>query len=89
MTQFGPPPFPGPVIEANPAVLDSRRGNRGNRRFTPALRFHRLTPLFDPVVALGAREKETGNSLKVPYVHVWRMENGKAKRVQLLTDTPA
>jgi uncharacterized protein len=44
----------------------------------------------DTLVVLGHSEgtaKETGNSFKVPYVHVWRMEDGKAKRVQLLTDT--
>ena len=44
----------------------------------------------DTVVVLGHAEgtgKETGESFKVPYVHVWRMEGGKAKRVQLLTDT--
>ena len=44
----------------------------------------------DTDVVLGHSEgtaKETGNSFKVPYVHVWRMEGGKAKRVQLLTDT--
>jgi ubiquinone/menaquinone biosynthesis C-methylase UbiE len=29
-----------------------------DRRFIPALRFHRLTPLFDPVVALAARERK-------------------------------
>ena len=27
-------------------------------RFIPALRFHRLTPLFDPVVAIAARERK-------------------------------
>jgi hypothetical protein len=27
------------------------------------------------------------NDLKVPFVHVWRMSDGKVKRGQLLTDT--
>jgi uncharacterized protein len=44
----------------------------------------------DTVVVLGhmeGRAKNTGNEFKVPYVHIWRMENGKAKRSQVLTDT--
>ncbi len=44
----------------------------------------------DTVVVLGHAEgkaKASGQQIKVPYVHVWRMEGGKAKRVQLLTDT--
>jgi ketosteroid isomerase-like protein len=44
----------------------------------------------DTVVVLGHAEgqaKPTGTDIKVPYVHVWRMEGGKGKRVQLLTDT--
>ena len=44
----------------------------------------------DTVVVLGhteARAKSTGRDVKVPFVHVWRFEGGKAKRVQLLTDT--
>ena len=44
----------------------------------------------DTVVVLGHAEgqaKPTGKGIKVPYVHVWRMEGGKGKRVQLLTDT--
>ena len=31
--------------------------------------------------------KSTGNEFKVPFVHVWRFEGGKANRVQTLTDT--
>jgi ketosteroid isomerase-like protein len=43
----------------------------------------------DTVVVLGHTEArtKTGNDLKVPFVHVWRMEGGKIKRGQLLTDT--
>jgi ketosteroid isomerase-like protein len=45
----------------------------------------------DTVVALGHTEARTksGNDLKVPFVHVWRMEDGTIKRGQLLTDTAA
>ena len=41
------------------------------------------------VVVLGHTEASTnsGNDIKVPFVHVWRMEEGKIKRGQLLTDT--
>ena len=44
----------------------------------------------DTVVVLGhleGRGKATGREVKVPFVHVWRMSDGKAKRVQLLSDT--
>ena len=43
----------------------------------------------DTVVVLGHTEATTkgGNDLKVPFVHVWRMSDGKVKRGQLLTDT--
>jgi uncharacterized protein len=44
----------------------------------------------DTVVVLGhvdAKHKESGNELKTPFVHVWRMSDGKAKRVQALVDT--
>ena len=43
----------------------------------------------DTVVVLGHTEGQTssGNDVKVPFVHVWRMEGGKIKRGQLLTDT--
>jgi ketosteroid isomerase-like protein len=44
----------------------------------------------DTVVVLGHTEgtgKGGGGSFKVPFVHVWRMRDGKAERVQLLTDT--
>jgi ketosteroid isomerase-like protein len=44
----------------------------------------------DTVAVLGHAEgsgKSSGKDFKVPYVHVWRMEGGKGKRVQLLTDT--
>jgi ketosteroid isomerase-like protein len=44
----------------------------------------------ETVVVLGhteARGKSTGKDLKVPFVHVWRMSDGKVSRVQLLTDT--
>jgi ketosteroid isomerase-like protein len=45
----------------------------------------------DTVVVLGHTEGRTksGNELKVPFVHVWRMEDGTIKRGQLLTDTAA
>jgi hypothetical protein len=44
----------------------------------------------ETVVVLGHNEatsKATGKQVKVPFVHVWRFEGGKAKRVQTLTDT--
>ena len=43
----------------------------------------------DTVVVLGHTEGRTkaGNDVKVPFVHVWRMEDGVIKRGQLLTDT--
>ena len=43
----------------------------------------------DTVVVLGHTEAKTesGNDLKIPFVHVWRMSDGKVKRGQLLTDT--
>ena len=44
----------------------------------------------ETVVVLGrldARAKATGTEVKVPYVHVWRMRDGRASRVQVLTDT--
>ena len=44
----------------------------------------------ETVVVLGHLEgsaKETGQDFKLPFVHVWRMEDGKVKRAQLLTDT--
>ena len=43
----------------------------------------------DTVVVLGhtdARSK-SGNEVKVPFVHVWRMSGGTIQRGQLLTDT--
>jgi uncharacterized protein len=44
----------------------------------------------DTVVVLGHIEgtaKSTGKDAKVPFVHVWRMSDGKVKRVQALIDT--
>ncbi|MDX6699740.1 MAG: uncharacterized protein QOE65_3137 [Solirubrobacteraceae bacterium] len=44
----------------------------------------------ETVVVLGHTEatpKGGGEAIKVPFVHVWRMRDGKAERVQLLTDT--
>jgi len=43
----------------------------------------------DTVVVLGHTEARTksGNDLKVPFVHIWRMSGGTIKRGQLLTDT--
>jgi uncharacterized protein len=42
----------------------------------------------DTVVVLGHVEgRANGNDVKAPFVHIWRMEDGKAKRVQALTDT--
>ena len=45
----------------------------------------------DTVVVLGHTEARTksGNELKVPFAHVWRMQDGTIKRGQLLTDTAA
>jgi ketosteroid isomerase-like protein len=45
----------------------------------------------DTVVVLGHTEGKTksGNDLKVPFVHIWRMSGGQVKRGQLLTDTAA
>jgi uncharacterized protein len=44
----------------------------------------------DTVVVLGhneARAKSGGEQIKIPFVHVWRMADGKARRVQVLGDT--
>jgi uncharacterized protein len=44
----------------------------------------------DTVVVLGhneARAKQSGEEIKVPFVHVWRMSDGKVSRGQILTDT--
>jgi uncharacterized protein len=44
----------------------------------------------DTIVALGhveARAKATGEQVKVPFAHVWRMGDGEAERVQILEDT--
>jgi len=44
----------------------------------------------DTVIVLGhneAKAKSTGKQVSVPFVHVWRFDGGKAKRVQTLTDT--
>ena len=44
----------------------------------------------DTVIVLGhisGKHKESGNDLKTPFVHVWRMSDGKAKRIQALIDT--
>ena len=44
----------------------------------------------DTVVVLGhqeAKAKETGNEVKLPFVHVYRFRDGKVERIQLLFDT--
>ena len=44
----------------------------------------------DTVVVLGhstAKPKDGGGEIKVPFVHVWRFQDGKASAVQVLTDT--
>jgi ketosteroid isomerase-like protein len=44
----------------------------------------------DTVVVLGhitGKHKESGNELKTPFVHVWRMSDGKGTRIQALIDT--
>jgi len=43
----------------------------------------------DTVVVLGHTEGRTksGNDLKVPFTHVWRMSDGTIQRGQVLTDT--
>jgi uncharacterized protein len=42
----------------------------------------------DTVVTLGHTQLSKGDkSEDVPFVHIWRFEGGKVKRVQLLTDT--
>jgi len=44
----------------------------------------------ETVVVLGhmeGRAKATGRDVKVPFVHVWRMREGKVRRGQALTDT--
>jgi uncharacterized protein len=53
---------------------------------SPADEFHEDG---DVVIALGHAEGKAkgGGEFKVPFVHVWRMEDGKVKRAQLLTDT--
>ena len=41
------------------------------------------------MVVLGHTEAQTkaGKDIKIPFVHIWRMSNGKVQRGQLLTDT--
>ena len=43
----------------------------------------------DTVVVLGHTEGRTksGTEVKVPFVHVWRMQDGKGREVLALTDT--
>ena len=44
----------------------------------------------DTVVVLGhtnGTAKETGQSVESPFVHIYRFEDGKVKRLQILTDT--
>ena len=44
----------------------------------------------DTVVVLGhaeGRAKSSGTEFEVPFVHVWRLEDGKIKRAQLFFDT--
>jgi uncharacterized protein len=44
----------------------------------------------DTVVALGrvqGKAKSSGEQVKAPFAHVWRMTDGKAERVQILEDT--
>ena len=44
----------------------------------------------ETVVVLGhntGTPKGGGSQVKVPFVHIWRFQDGKASRVQLLTDT--
>ncbi len=43
----------------------------------------------ETVVVLGHTEarSKSGNDMKVPFVHIWRMSGGQVKRGQLLTDT--
>ena len=43
----------------------------------------------ETVVVLGHTEAQTkaGKDIKIPFVHIWRMANGKVQRGQLLTDT--
>jgi uncharacterized protein len=44
----------------------------------------------DTVVALGhleGRAKESGEQVKVPFAHVWRLSDGKVERAQILEDT--
>ena len=44
----------------------------------------------DTVIVLGHAEgkaKETGKSVKYPFVHVWRLREGKATEVLALSDT--
>lgn len=44
----------------------------------------------DTVVALGrytARHGESGRALDIPFVHVWRLEDGVIRRFQQYTDT--
>jgi ketosteroid isomerase-like protein len=44
----------------------------------------------DTVIVLGhltGKHKDSGNEIKTPFVHVWRMDDAKGKRVQTLVDT--
>ena len=44
----------------------------------------------DTIVVLShaeAKAKQTGNAVKLPFVHVWHFEDGQVTEVQALTDT--
>ena len=42
----------------------------------------------DSIVVLGHNNVKKGDqSAELPVVHIWRFENGKVERLQLLTDT--
>jgi ketosteroid isomerase-like protein len=75
------------------------KGHDGARRFltgltsriNPSLRIDRFIKCGDDVVAIGwtrGKVNATGVAYRVPIVHVWRVHDGKAARIQFFVDNP-
>jgi hypothetical protein len=75
------------------------QGHDGARRFltgltsqiNPSLRIDRFIICGDEVVAIGwtrGKVNATGAAYRAPIVHVWRVREGKATRVQFFVDGP-
>jgi ketosteroid isomerase-like protein len=90
--------FDGPNSSRMPGA-GPHRGKEEVARLFSGMRDRWEGLLFSPdefveqgetVVVLGhmeGRAKATGTDVKVPFVHVWRMREGKVARGQALTDT--